>query len=276
MTSLLAFLGGLLAGSFLNVCIYRWPKNESVVLPRSHCPSCRALIRSYDNVPVLSYVWLRGKCRSCSAPISWRYPVVELLNAALWAYVAYLFGPTLLAAKTALFISMMLVLIFADLETYLLPDEVTLGGLAIGLLLSPWIFLEPFLSHFLWWLADATPTAWVASLVDSGLSALLLGGLLYAVGEIYWRIRGIDGLGLGDVKMIAMIAAFWGLRDTILVLILGSLLGALSGLAFIVLAKKEWTHPLPFGSYLGAMAIVVALWGELLLTWYWQTVLPAP
>jgi leader peptidase (prepilin peptidase) / N-methyltransferase len=272
--TLLAFLFGLLLGSFLNVCIHRWPREESVVQPRSRCPACQAPIAWYDNVPLLSYLLLRGKCRRCGAPISIRYPLVELLTAVLYAAIAARFGLDPLAFKAALFGSMMLVLFFTDLAEFILPDEITVGGAVLGLALSVVVPVDRGPAALLLLLSGVDAPRWVVSLADSALSALLLGGFLLLVGETYYRLRKIEGLGLGDVKMVAMIAAFWGISQAVVILVLSSLVGAVTGILIVVIGRKQWHYALPFGSYLAATGIVIALWGDAILSWYWSRVLP--
>jgi leader peptidase (prepilin peptidase)/N-methyltransferase len=271
---LLAFLLGLLLGSFLNVCIHRWPREESVVQPRSRCPQCEAPIAWYDNLPLVSYLLLQGRCRRCGAPISLRYPIVELLTGVLYAVVAARFGLDPMAFKVALFGSMMLVLFFTDLAEFILPDEITLGGAVLGLVLSVFIPVESGLVTLLLALTNAMAASWLISFAEAASSALILGGFLLLVGEAYYRLRRVEGLGLGDVKMVAMIAAFWGLSPTVLILVLSSVVGAVSGVLIVVIGRKQWHYALPFGSYLAATAIVVTLWGDAILSWYWNQVLP--
>ncbi len=260
LTIFLALVLGLLVGSFLNVCIHRWPRDESVVAPRSRCPHCGKQIALYDIIPVISYVLLRGRCRACEAPISIRYPVVELLNGLLFAYLVARFGLQPLTCKLAIFSSMMLVLIFTDLTEYILPDEITLGGLVLGILLSPFVPIEPILAPIFWFLTGVQPPVWAISLTESVFGALVLGGLLYTVGEVYYRVRNLEGLGLGDVKMMAMVGAFWGIGDAFMILIWGAIIGAVTGVLIVLIGRKEWSYALPFGSYLGATAIFVTIW----------------
>ena len=269
---LLAFLFGLLVGSFLNVCIHRWPAEKSVVRPRSRCPECSESIAWYDNIPVLSYLALGGRCRRCGASISRRYPLVELLTGLLFVAVVWRFGLTPFAAKAALFGSMMLVLVFTDLEQYILPDEVTLGGLAVGLALTPFVPLPAGVTSLFWLMTHQDPPPWLASLAESAFAAALFGGMLWLVREAYYRFRGVDGLGLGDVKMAAMMGAFWGVGYTLMMLVIGSLAGAVLGTLFVLVAGKRWNYELPFGSYLGVAAILVMLWGDELLGTYWGLV----
>ncbi len=263
---------GLLIGSFLNVCIHRWPPEESVVSPRSRCPNCKHAIAWFDNIPILSYALLRGRCRHCHEAISMRYPFVELLNAGLFALIAGRDGLSLESAKMMLFVSMMIVLFFTDLAEYILPDEITIGGTIIGIALSPFLLLSDGLSGIIFFFMGKNPEPWVRSLTESCLGAILFGGVLFLVGEIYYRVRDIDGLGLGDVKMVAMIAAFWGVPQTMFVLIVGSLVAAVTGVILIVVTKKDWKYALPFGSYLAAAAVVAVFWSHGILFWYWDLV----
>ena len=274
MIIFLAFLLGLLLGSFLNVCIHRWPREESVVQPRSRCPRCQAPIAWYDNVPLLSYLLLKGKCRRCGALISIRYPLVELLTGVLYAAVVARFGLEPMAFKVALFGSMMLVLFFTDLAEFILPDEITIGGALLGLALSVYLPVDSGPATLLFVLTNTAAPRWLASLADAASSALILGGFLWLVGEAYYRLRNVEGLGLGDVKMVAMIAAFWGISHTVLILVLSSLVGAVTGILIVVIGRKQWHYALPFGSYLAATGIVVTLWGDAILSWYWNLVLP--
>ncbi len=256
----LALVLGLLVGSFLNVCIHRWPRDESVVKPRSRCPHCGKQIALYDIIPVISYVLLRGRCRFCQAPISVRYPIVEILTGLLFAYLVARFGLQPLTFKLALFVSMMLVLIFTDLTEYILPDEITLGGLLLGIALSPFLPIEPVLAPVLWFFTGLHPPLWAISLTESVIGSLVLGGLLYTVGEVYYRVRHLEGLGLGDVKMMAMVGAFWGIADAFMILIWGAIICAVTGVLIVLIGRKEWSYALPFGSYLGVTAILVTIW----------------
>jgi leader peptidase (prepilin peptidase)/N-methyltransferase len=252
---ILAALVGLVIGSFLNVCIYRLPRDGSVVRPRSYCPACRRPIAWFDNIPVLSYLLLGGRCRHCGAPISLRYPGVELATAALFACAVWMQGLTLAGAKLCVFASLMMVLIFADLEARILPDEFTLGGIGIGLAFSLLLPVEPGLA------AAFLPTApprliWLG---ESALGAGLAAGALWLVGWLYEKVRGRPGLGLGDVKMVGAIGAFLGLRQAMLVLLAGSLMGSVIGLGYILLAGKDASrYELPYGSFLGAAALATA------------------
>lgn len=270
MTVAISFLFGLLTGSFLNVCIQRWPVGQSVVAPRSRCPRCKQTIAWRDNVPVLSYLLLRGRCRRCAARIALRYPIVELTNALLYAAIAAHAGWGFASFKMMLFSSMMIVLFFTDLNERILPDEITVGGVVIGVLLSPFVRLNAGLSDIVFLLLRKDPEPWLRSLAESILGAVLFGGVLFIVGEVYFYARGVDGLGLGDVKMAAMIAAFWGVPQTLFVLIAGSLAAALTGVLIVSIAKKDWKYALPFGSYLAAAAVPAMFWSRGILLWYWE------
>lgn len=261
--SIAAALFGLLIGSFLNVCIGRLPYDESIVTPRSHCPQCGSMIAWYDNLPVVSYLILRAKCRSCAAPIPWRYPAVELLTGGLFFAAISLHGPNLTGLKWCIFAALLVGLIFTDLETRILPDEFTKSGIVAGLLFAPIAPLPPGLLSLFW--PDATPA--IASLLDSLAAAFLLSGGLWLMGRAYQRLRHREGLGFGDVKMLALLGAFLGLEGALLVMVLASLSGSLLGLAWVKLRGEDLaSYELPFGSFLGAAGLAVAFGGTGLLT----------
>jgi leader peptidase (prepilin peptidase)/N-methyltransferase len=253
----LAFAAGLVAGSFLNVCIYRWVMEISVLKPaRSMCPKCQAKVAWQDNIPLLSYVLLRGKCRSCQAPISLRYPLVELSTAAVFAYCAAAFGWTLLAVKLAVFCAIQIALIASDLEERILPDEFTLGGTALGLVFAWFAPVEAYLSFL--FAGPETDPRWL-SMIDAIVGAVVAGGMVWFIRWAYEKIRHREGMGFGDVKMMMMIGAFLGLRLALGTLFVGCLLGSVLGLLFIYLARKGSDYELPFGSFLGFAAILEAL-----------------
>jgi leader peptidase (prepilin peptidase)/N-methyltransferase len=257
LEAVLAFVAGLLIGSFLNVCIYRMPRDLSIVAPRSFCPACEHMVAWYDNVPVLSYAVLGGRCRHCRKPIPVRYPVVEVLTAALFFAAVYRNGPTLLSLKLCTFAALIVGLIFTDLEERILPDEMTLGGALLGLIFAAFVPLKDGIAGL--FLPANVSVRWV-SLCEAAFGALVLSALLWAVGAIYLRVRGREGLGFGDVKMVAMIGAFLGLHGALLVVVAGSMLGSVLGLLYIVLMRKQASsYELPFGTFLGAAAIAVAL-----------------
>ena len=252
----LAALAGLLIGSFLNVCIFRWPRDLSVVQPRSMCPECEKPIAWYDNIPLLSYLLLRGRCRHCQTRIPARYPFVELLTAVCFASAVWQFGLTAAALKLCVYSCLLIGCIFTDFADRLLPDEFTLGGAVIGLIFAAFVILPQGLPSLL------IPPGWPQA-VGSVVEALFGGGFpalsIYLVGELYYRLRKKDGLGLGDVKMIGMMGAFYGLSPTLLAILAGSLGGSLISLAFLYLAKKDSsTYELPFGSFLGIASLSLA------------------
>lgn len=259
--ALQALLFGLLIGSFLNVCIHRWPRDLSVVRPRSHCPSCDKMIAWYDNVPVLSYVLLGAKCRYCKAQISWRYPVVELMTGVLFFNFVYgAGGLTPRAAKMCVFSALLLGLLFADLEERILPDELTKGGLAIGFVFSIFVAVPGTVARDLAMIAGFDLGDRAASIAEAALGAVLPSFLLWAAGAAYSKIRHKEGLGFGDVKLIAMIGAFLGFQETILIWLIGSVSGAVLGFGYIKLtAQDPATYELPYGTFLCAAALIVAV-----------------
>ena len=264
------FAFGLIIGSFLNVCIFRLPRGESVVLPRSHCPGCNHLIAAYDNLPLLSYLLVRGKCRYCQARISPIYFFVELSTGLLFLFLYSIFGLTAPLAKFAVLGALMVVLTVTDWQTRLLPDRVTFPGMVVGLLFSQMVPVGDGAGLLLVRVAGMEGSPWrIASLLDSLLGAVAGGGLLYFLGELYFRLRHKEGMGLGDVKMMAMAGFFLGPKLVLLTIWLASINGALLGGSFILLSRKDWkAFELPFGSFLGISALLMAVWGKELLYWY--------
>lgn len=270
---LFVFVLGLMVGSFLNVCIRRLPKEareeRSIVRPRSHCPRCKTPIAWYDNVPLISYLVLRGKCRACQAPISAVYPAVELLTGLLLVACVGAFGLTLEATKWSVFVCLLVVLVFTDVFERILPDAVNFFGLGVGLVLS-FVLASP--DGAAEWLArrlfEFPPPEPALSFVDALLGAGLGGGLLWLVGEVYLKLRGREGMGLGDVKMMAMVGTFLGPQRTLLTILVGSLLGSVIGLLFIRLRRKGTDYELPFGAFLGVAAVLVVFFGDAALGWY--------
>lgn len=243
-----AALVGLIAGSYLNVVIHRLPRQLSTVLPRSRCPQCGSLIRPYDNVPVLSWLLLRGRCRTCKSPISARYPFVEALTAGLFVLAVERFGPTRSAVAAAGLSALLLALAAIDLEHLILPDKLTIPGIVVGVALQPWI-------------------GWVGvrgALIGAALGA---GILLVAYGG-WWLVRREEGLGLGDVKMLALVGAFLGWRGVVVTLFLGALAGAVVGVALLVARRGDAKSRLPFGTFLAAGALVALYFGPALVNGY--------
>ena len=240
-------LTGLCIGSFLNVCIYRLPLKRSVVHPRSQCPDCGYALRWYDNVPVLSYATLRGRCRSCARPISIQYPIIEIVTAAVFVLHWYAFGPTILLPVRLVFASALIVLFMIDLEHQILPDVITLPGIVLGVALS--LFLPP-------------------GPLMSVLGVLLGGGLLWAIAEAWLRIRKVDAMGFGDVKMLAMVGAWLGVKMVVLTFVVSSMLGGLIGAVLIGSRRADMATRVPFGTMLAVAALVASVYGEPLLAWY--------
>ena len=250
MLSIVLLLGvfGLMLGSFLNVCIARIPQGLSIVSPPSRCPVCLTPIRWHDNIPVVSYLVLGGKCRACHAAISVRYPIVEIVTAVACMLQAWMFAdqPVLLAARVVL-TAVLIVLFGTDLDTQRLPNVITLPGIVVGLAFSVW-----------------APPGIIASLIGAALGAFIL----WAVRWLWRRLRGVDAMGLGDVKMLAMIGAFLGWRQVWVVLFLGSLAGALVGVALSLGRGRSLQTRLPFGTFLALAAYAASLIGDRLLNWY--------
>jgi leader peptidase (prepilin peptidase) / N-methyltransferase len=264
-----AFLFGLVVGSFLNVCILRIPENKSIVLPASSCTKCGKPIAPYDNIPVLSWLILGGKCRNCKTKISVMYPAVELLTGLLFLACYFVFGLTVDAFKWAAFSALLVVLTITDLRERMLPDAVNFFGVGAGLLFS--FFTKPTdgtaLSIANRWF-DFPPPQPVLSFADAVLGALVGSGLLWVVAEGYFRLRGREGMGLGDVKMMAAVGVFLGLKRTLMTVLAGSLLGSVIGIVLISLSKKDRNYELPFGTFLGAGALLVLFFGTPALQWY--------
>ena len=253
---LLAVLAGLLIGSFLNVCVFRLPRDLSVVQPRSFCPGCEKTIAWYDNLPILSFLLLRGRCRNCHERIPIRYPIVELTTAVAFGMSVAAFGVSLNALKYCVFSAIMITLVATDIETQILPDEFTLGGAVLGVIFALLVPFPPGLMMLL--LAGKLSPRWVAA-SEAVFAAVVASGMIWFIGWIFEKLRHREGMGLGDVKMIAMIGTFLGLQATLLTLIAASLLGSVFGLAYAAVKRKDWrTHELPFGSFLGAAALLIA------------------
>jgi len=264
-----AFVLGLVVGSFLNVCILRIPTGESIVRPPSHCPKCGRPIAPYDNVPVLSWLVLRGRCRNCKAPISALYPVVEFLTGALFAACALAFGLTPAFGKSAVFCAVLLVLAVTDLRERILPDKVNLTGGILGLAWSGVAMLGDGTSL---WLSnrmfDFPPPVRVLSVTDALLGAAAGAGVLWIFAEGYFRLRGREGMGLGDVKMMAMAGTFLGVKAVLLTIMIGALLGSVLGSIFIVFRRTGSDYELPFGLFLAAGALITVFYGPPVLVWY--------
>ncbi len=248
LVALYVVLFGLVFGSYLNVLIFRLPRGISTVLPRSRCPRCRAAIPPWGNIPVLSFLLLRGRCRQCAARISWRYPLIEIVTGVcfLLSYRRFdTFADSLIAA---VFCCAMIVLGMIDLEHYILPDVITKPGIVLGLILQPWI-------------------SW-CSLWEAVIGVLLGAGVLAALSWGWYWWKGVHGMGLGDVKMLAMIGAFLGWQGTLITLLLSSLAGSLVGGALMISGRMGPQSKLPFGFFLASGAIVTLFFAHELLEGY--------
>jgi leader peptidase (prepilin peptidase)/N-methyltransferase len=262
LPSAAVFLVGLVVGSFLNVCIHRLPRGASVVRPRSRCPLCAAPIPARHNIPVLSWILLRGRCARCRHPISARYPAVELLAAATALALWRGLGPGVAFAIATAFAWSMIVLFFTDYDLQLLPDAVTLTGFATGMAVS---WFNPFLG------APGWRRAWVAA-----AGAAVGSGLLWSFGAVYGKLRGVEAMGLGDVKMMAMVGSFVGPFGVLLTIFLASLAGAAVGLLMIPLRGRTLRDTLPFGCFLAPASLAALLGSHGIWDLYWNVILPPP
>jgi leader peptidase (prepilin peptidase) / N-methyltransferase len=238
---------GAVIGSFLNVCIYRLPRGESIVRPPSACPQCGRRLSWLENIPIISYLLLGGRCRVCRVRISLRYPVVELVTAITFAVAWLAYGPTPLLVSRLVFACALIVLFAIDLEHHLLPNVITLPGIVVGLAFS--LLTEP---------------GWISALVG----ILIGGGVLFLIAEAYFRIRHEEGLGMGDVKMLAMIGAFLGWKLTLVTLMMASLAGSVVGVLVLVSGRGGWKYALPFGTFLALGAGLATTTGSSVLDWY--------
>jgi leader peptidase (prepilin peptidase) / N-methyltransferase len=265
---------GAIIGSFLNVVIHRVPRDESIVFPNSRCPSCGATIAFYDNVPILSYAVLRGKCRGCSTPISIRYPAVEVLTALLFVAITWHDGLTLTLPFDLIFATSIIILLFIDAEHMILPNVITYPGIVFAVVAR---FAIPFFTGrpvfddvpSLMQGALGTMPFWVVSLVGAVVGALIGGGSLWLMGWTWEKLRGIEAMGLGDVKMMFMVGAYLGWRLTILTIFIGVLSGSLIGIVIMMKQKdRNMQMLLPFGVFLGLGSIAALLFGTQIVGWY--------
>lgn len=241
-----AFIG-LFIGSFLNVCIYRIPRDESIVFPASRCPKCGRAIRPWENIPVLSYLFLMGRCRGCREKISLRYPVVELLSALLAVAMLYRFGLTPSFLIYYLWACALLVITFIDIDFQIIPDSLSIGGIVVGLVL-------------VWWL----PISYKDALIGLCVGAGLLISIIYG----YYFLTGKQGMGGGDVKLLGMIGVVTGWQGVLFTIFMGSLIGTLVGVPWAYAQKKNMQAAIPFGPFLALGALIYVLWGDLVINWY--------
>jgi leader peptidase (prepilin peptidase)/N-methyltransferase len=250
------FALGAVVGSFLNVCIARLPERKSIVRPGSRCPSCNTPIGWYDNIPLISFMILRGKCRQCGSRISWQYPLVELLTGILFVLLFREFTNAIALTVYLVFVCSLVVVTFIDLKHYIIPDEISIPGVIIGLALS------------------LVPARWTGgqmlshSFLDSLIGCLVGGGVLYLTALFSLAVFKKEGMGGGDIKLLAMVGAFLGWKFALMTIIIGSMLGAMVGVTLILLRMRNRTDYIPFGPYLAAGAVLSLLYGERLLWWY--------
>jgi len=254
---ILLFVLGALIGSFLNVCIYRIPRNQSIIWPSSRCTSCHNPIRYYDNIPVFSYYFLlRGRCRSCKEKISGRYPFVEALNAFFYMLVFWRFGTGWISAVYCLLCSALIVITFIDFDFQIIPDRITLPGIPLGLIAGSFLLPDPFLR--------STALGYKASLIG----ALIGFSLFYLVAFLSIKILKKEGMGGGDIKIMAMLGAFLGWKAVILTTFLGSLFGSIIGIGLMVFRGREKGSLIPFGPFLALGALISLFFGQEILIWY--------
>jgi len=245
---ILIFILGLIVGSFNNVCIYRIPRNESIVYPASHCPNCRTKIKPVDNIPLLSYILLKGRCRNCKSKISIQYPIVELLTGLTYLIIYLIYGLSIQSLVYIILSSALIIIAFIDLQKQIIPDIISLPGIVIGLILS---FIVPYIAF-----------------INSALGALVGGGIILIIAWVGSIIFKKEAMGGGDVKLAAMIGAFLGWRYMVISLFLGFFLGALAGI-FLILSKiKRKEDMVPFGPFIALGSIITLLCGEKIIAWY--------
>jgi leader peptidase (prepilin peptidase)/N-methyltransferase len=242
------FILGLIIGSFSNVCIYRIPKNESIVFPASHCPNCHTPIKAIDNIPILSYFLLKGKCRKCGEKISIRYPIVEFLTGAIYLLIFLIYGRSYQTLIYALLSSALIIIAFIDLDEQIIPDEISLPGIVIGFALS---FIVPYISYF-----------------NSILGIIVGGGIILLIALVGLAIFKKEAMGGGDVKLSAMIGAFIGWKYIMISLFIGFFIGAIAGILLILLKIRNRDDLVPFGPFIVLGSFITLLWGENILSWY--------
>lgn len=248
VNDVLIFILGLIVGSFSNVCIYRIPRNESIIYPASHCPKCRSNISPKDNIPLLSYILLKGRCRNCKSKISIQYPIVELLTGLIYLIIYLVYGLSIQSLIYIILSSALIIIAFIDLNEQIVPDVISLPGIVIGFILS---FLVPYISF-----------------VNSALGVVVGGGIILIIGLAGSLIFKKEAMGGGDVKLAAMIGAFLGWRYIIISLFLGFFLGALAGIILILSKIKSREDVVPFGPFIVLGSFITLLWGEKIISWY--------
>jgi leader peptidase (prepilin peptidase)/N-methyltransferase len=263
------FVFGLIVGSFLNVCIVRLPRGGSIVKPPSHCPRCQSGIKFYDNIPLISFLLLRGKCRNCGEPISWRYPLVELTNALLYVGIVSEFWLGGEAFMMMALCSSLIVITVIDYDHMIIPDKITLPGMLVGLTLAPF-FMSPLGDPLPFNLDALIPHAgpYLTGFLNSLIGLILGGGLLLSIGWAWEKLRHIEAMGGGDVKLMGMVGSFLGWKGALLTIMLGALTGSVIGVLLIVLKRHKMEKLIPFGPFLAAGALASAFYGPNIILWY--------
>jgi leader peptidase (prepilin peptidase)/N-methyltransferase len=249
LTLVFGFGFGTIIGSFLNVCIYRMPQNKSIIMPSSHCPSCKKPIRFYDNIPLVSFIILRGRCRECQSPIAFRYPLVELLIGLFSVILLLRYGISLNYLIFFVFFASLTLVSFIDLSHRIIPDVISLPGILIGLVIS--LFYPQM------------------SFKNALIGVALGGGSLYVVASLYQLVTKREGMGFGDVKLLAMIGAFIGWKGVLFTILCSSFIGSVIGVVLMLMSSEtDSKYAVPFGPFLSLGAIIYVMWGEALITWY--------
>lgn len=260
-----AFVLGATVGSFLNVCVHRIPRGESIVFPPSHCPSCRRRIRFYDNIPILSYLILRGRCRSCGVSIPIRYFIIEVLTGSLFLITTLKFGLTFDTLEHLFLFTLLVAITFIDLEHLIIPNIFTytgtIAGLAFGIARTDWVAFSKVYGGLDLTLRNYFLLSRLLPALDSLMGIIVGGGVLFLVGFIYNLVRGQEGMGMGDVKLLAMIGAFLGVQSIPFVVLVSSLTGSIVGLSIIAYKKKDLRFALPFGPFLSLAAVIYPFTG---------------
>lgn len=264
-TYILSFIFGSIIGSFLNVCIYRIPKQESIVYPGSHCTSCDESISFYNNIPILSYLFLNGKCAKCGDKISIQYPFVELLTGLLFLSTVFVFGLSIQTLFYLIFISSLIAITFIDLEHMIIPNVITYPGIVVGILynaiLTNWNNAGESISEFNLNLSNFFSLLNEIPILDSIFGVILGGAILLLIATVYKIVKKRDGMGMGDVKLLAMIGAFFGWEGVLFVIFLGSILGSIIGITVIISKKGDMRYALPFGPFLSIAAVIYIFTG---------------
>jgi leader peptidase (prepilin peptidase)/N-methyltransferase len=269
MITVVVLVFGLIVGSFLNVCIVRLPRGRSIVSPPSHCPRCKKSIKFYDNMPVISFLILRGKCRACNEPISWRYPAVELLNGLMYVWTAREFGFGGEMFLVMAFCSSLIVVTFIDYDHQIIPDVITLPGILVGLMLAPF-FMSVLADPLPFRLGSLLPHAgpYLTGFLNSFIGLLFGATPLFAIGWLWEKLRNIEAMGGGDVKLMGMVGSFLGWKGALLTIMLGALAGSVVGITLILLKRHKMDKVIPFGPFLAIGAVMTMFYGYDIVSWY--------